>query len=85
MKTWQEISEGSWALVAPNKGKIQMAFANGWTASVIAQALGLNSCIVFPADDKIRNPKFNKLGPQEAFDDEVADWLGQVAAWEPPK
>jgi len=76
MKLQQLLLTGKWVDI---DGAVRFSFDNGWTASLMPMGHGLTSCIVFPT----KGGK-GSVGPQEAFDDEVADWLVQVAAWEPP-
>lgn len=56
---------------------IKFNFSNGWTASIIASAHGLNSCMAIP---RVRGKLKSIVGPQEAFDDELPAWIAEIAA-----
>lgn len=45
---------------------------------LLAQAHGLSSCIAQRVEAGIHTPM---IGPQEAFDEEVAAWVAEVAKW----
>lgn len=53
---------------------IHFEFDNGWTASVLPMSHGLSSCSSW-----LTKQRTSDIGPQEAFDDEVANWVNEVA------